>query len=117
MMRTLPRLAKSGTRGSNNLPVHATFIATGRRDKYRQPIPGIWCLRDKCLRSRLKETREIAAMSQFRWFTKVLVGTWCDTKREALCEALTFGHAVMSPAEIDIITLRPFVAIETRQRI
>lgn len=55
-------------------------------------------------------------MPQFRWMTKVLVGPWCLTQNEALCDAVQHGQAFLNSGGGPIITLRPFTSIEMRPR-
>jgi hypothetical protein len=56
-------------------------------------------------------------MSQFRWLSKVLVGSWHLTHGEALCDALDHGQAVLNEGPGSIITLRDNVTMENRKRV
>lgn len=54
-------------------------------------------------------------MFQFRWISKVLVGSWRPTQKDALCDALGHGQAVLNQGKGPIITLRDYVSIEKRR--
>jgi hypothetical protein len=56
-------------------------------------------------------------MSQFRWLSKVLVGSWHLTHGEALCDALDHGQAVLNEGPGSVITLRDNVTMENRKRV
>ena len=54
-------------------------------------------------------------MSQYRWITKVLVGPWLLTKKEALCNAVVHGQGYINPGKGEIVTLREYASIEQRK--
>lgn len=56
-------------------------------------------------------------MSQFRWISNVLVGSWRLTENDALCDALGHGQAVLNQGKGAIIILRAYVTIEKRKRV
>ena len=56
-------------------------------------------------------------MPQFRWISKVLVGSWHLTHAEALCDALGHGQAVLDEGLGSIITLRDYVTVENRKHV
>lgn len=50
-----------------------------------------------------------------RWFTPVLLGSWCASAEEAMFDALHWGQAVRNPDPHGAIVLRPFAAMEVRE--
>lgn len=56
-------------------------------------------------------------MPQFRWISKVLVGSWHLTHAEALCDALGYGQALLDEGPGSIILLRDYVTMENRERV
>lgn len=56
-------------------------------------------------------------MSQFRWISKAVTGSWRATYDEALRDALAYGQATAGVTEWDAITLRDFTTIQTRPSI
>lgn len=82
---------------------------------YRQPSFGFWRLRDS-MRVLPPNKAGVLYMSQFRWFSKVLVGSWRLTHHEALCDALGHGQAVINEGPGPVITLRDDVTMENRKR-
>lgn len=53
-------------------------------------------------------------MSQFRWISKAVAGSWRATYEEALRDALIHGQAMAGLTEWDAITLRDFTTIQSR---
>ncbi len=60
---------------------------------------------------------ESRIMTQFRWMSKVVVGSWKNSKNEALCDALEHGHASVTTVKGLAIVLRPFTSIERRKKV
>jgi hypothetical protein len=56
-------------------------------------------------------------MSQFRWISKALTGSWHLTRNDALCNALGHGQAFANEGIGPVITLRNFVTMEERARV
>lgn len=54
-------------------------------------------------------------MTDYRWISKVLVGPWRNTRREAMSDALGANHATLNSGKGAIIVLRAFAMIETRK--
>ena len=60
---------------------------------------------------------ESRIMTQFRWISKVVVGSWKNTRNDALNDALEHGHASVSTVKGLAIILRPFTSIEKRKAV
>lgn len=53
-------------------------------------------------------------MSQFRWITKALCGSWMPTRNAAMADAVINGQAQMSAARGHKKTLNAYARIEAR---